>query len=693
MRLSIIRAVFIKEARELLRDRRSLAVMFGLPLVLYPLLAIGIASLGKAKKDELTEASAKVVLINAAAAPELEKMMSAKDSGIELAPPALETDARKQLSDGSADAVVEIPAELQKRALAGEKVEIQVVLDRSRTSADFVEKKIKKGIDGFQKWVIEQRLAARGVPETVLTPVDFSVDDVANSAQRFGHLFGQALPVLLMMTGMLGALFPALNATTTERELGTLEALLLTPANRFELLTAKGLLVLLCGLLTAGLNMLSMSLVLVRTFSLISGGLQKFSVSPITLALAYLAAVPTLIFFSALVLIVGLVARNFREANSFATPVMLIPLSAFAVAMMEPKPTAALLITPVANTTIVIREVLTGRATVWQFMAAFVSSALYAGIILSLAGRLFSSEQLVNPAWEPLSLKLFKRRKGGSDIRRLPAVDEALVLFCVVLLLLFYVSPYFAKHDRLLDMVLGNELVLILAPVLVFAFIGRWDWVKTFSLRNTSFMLFIAAGLIGGGISPWTKLAQQGLEHFWPSDLATQALETELFVKSLQAHAILTVLLTGLLAGVCEEMLFRGPIQASMMRRLPAGAAIIFTAILFAAIHLDVHGLPIRTAIGALLGYIVWSTGSIWPAMLAHMLFDSTQLAIAGWQVHLESAGRASPSSSGITTIDVLALVLGAIAIAAGMFLWRRSQPTSPSPALTSLSTPAQATV
>ena len=41
MRFSIVRSVFAKELREMLRDRRSLTVMFGLPLVLYPLLAIG----------------------------------------------------------------------------------------------------------------------------------------------------------------------------------------------------------------------------------------------------------------------------------------------------------------------------------------------------------------------------------------------------------------------------------------------------------------------------------------------------------------------------------------------------------------------------------------------------------------------------------------------------------------------------
>ena len=46
----------------------------------------------------------------------------------------------------------------------------------------------------------------------------------------------------------------------------------------------------------------------------------------------------------------------------------------------------------------------------------------------------------------------------------------------------------------------------------------------------------------------------------------------------MQTHVVFKVIVIGLLAGVCEEMLFRGPIQISMLRKVPAWAAIGFTA-------------------------------------------------------------------------------------------------------------------
>ena len=675
-RLEVIKTVFLKEAREMLRDRRSLVVMFGLPLVLYPLAALGIASIGSNKKQELTERVARVAMPDGSAAPHLRVLIEPK-SGVELVTDHSGEELPKMLAEGKLDAIIEVPPGLEDDALAGKSVEVHFKIDRSRSEADYVDRKLQKIADEYQKWVIEQRLAKHGVPEAVLTPVKHVTDDVASKAQRFGRVLGQALPVLLLMTGMLGALFPALNATTTERELGTLETLLVTPAGRTDLLVAKGALVLVCALLTAGLNMLSMSLVLLRSFTMIDGA-PKFSISGSMLVLSYVAAVPALILFSAVVMIVGLSARNFREANAFATPVMLIPLAAMVIGIMEPPATPALLITPVANTTIIIRQVLTGRAESGPFLLAFASSCLYAGLILSAAGRVFSSEQLVNPAWEPLSLKGLRR--GGKRVRRLPAIDEALVLFCGCLLLLFYISPSILAHVRsegwkLLAAVVSTQLLLILLPTLLLAKSAGWNWTETFSLRRARGPLLLAATLIGAGLAPWAGFLYTAQEAWWPRDPDTAKQQTELFLSSLSAHPFLTVIVVGLLAGICEEMLFRGPVQASLLRRVPPWIAIIFAAVLFSAAHLDLHGLVMRAGLGVLLGWMVWRSGSIFPAMLAHAAFDSTQLAIAAWTMH--HSGSSAAHGFHVGAADVIMLGIGAAVIVVAVMLWRRGAKSS----------------
>src|SRR4029453_16239599 len=94
---------------------------------------------------------------------------------------------------------------------------------------------------------------------------------------------------------------------------------------------------------------------------------------------------------------------------------------------------------------------------------------------------------------------------------------------------------------------------------------------------------------------------------------------------------ILLPIAIGVLAGVCEELLFRGPIQTGLIRRMPMWAALIISAILFAAAHLDVYGFSVRAIISIVLGYLVIRTGSIFPAMIAHGVYDLTKVAEASY--------------------------------------------------------------
>jgi sodium transport system permease protein len=387
-------------------------------------------------------------------------------------------------------------------------------------------------------------------------------------------MLAMALPVLLLLTGMLGAMFPAVNATTTERELGTLETLLVTPAGRTELLVAKAALVLLCGLLTAGLNMLSMALVLWRSVSMMQAAIGPLKISISSMILTYVAAVPTLITFSTIVLIVGLLARNFREANSLATPVMMIPLASMLVGIAEPDVSAGLLVTPVANTTIIIREVMTGRVSALAFVLAFASSCLYAGLLLSVAARVFTSEQLVNPAWEPVSLTGLKFGAGRRRRRRLPAIDEAFALFAVVMLLSFYITPSLV-HWPLIPMLTAVELLLIAAPAVLFATIGHYDWIATFQWRRAPWPALVGGALVGLGLVPWADFLYAMQVHVWKPDPNTARVMGQIFLPALAAHPWLTPIVVGVLAGVCEEILFRGPIQTGLLRRMPVRAALI----------------------------------------------------------------------------------------------------------------------
>ena len=69
-----------------------------------------------------------------------------------------------------------------------------------------------------------------------------------------------------------------------------------------------------------------------------------------------------------------------------------------------------------------------------------------------------------------------------------------------------------------------------------------------------------------------------------------------------------------------EELLFRGLVLRSLSARLPGGLAVLLSAILFGAIHLDALQGMGALLIGLYLGFLALATGSLWPAIAAHAL-------------------------------------------------------------------------
>lgn len=77
-------------------------------------------------------------------------------------------------------------------------------------------------------------------------------------------------------------------------------------------------------------------------------------------------------------------------------------------------------------------------------------------------------------------------------------------------------------------------------------------------------------------------------------------------------------------AGVGEELFFRGVLQRLLIRWFKSPwAGILATAALFSAIHFQFDGFLPRFMLGILLGGIYWYSGSLWPAIIAHFVYDA----------------------------------------------------------------------
>lgn len=80
---------------------------------------------------------------------------------------------------------------------------------------------------------------------------------------------------------------------------------------------------------------------------------------------------------------------------------------------------------------------------------------------------------------------------------------------------------------------------------------------------------------------------------------------------------------TVLVAPACEEIAFRGLLFTALMKRgMSGGGAVVVSAVIFAAFHLEPTRFPLLFALGLALGEVRRRTGSTSAAIVTHMLIN-----------------------------------------------------------------------
>ena len=110
---------------------------------------------------------------------------------------------------------------------------------------------------------------------------------------------------------------------------------------------------------------------------------------------------------------------------------------------------------------------------------------------------------------------------------------------------------------------------------------------------------------------------------------ASEDQAAELTKQILDIHSIgqlaISVAVIGVMAGLSEEVLFRGALLRTMQHsRLGTHAAVWIAAIVFSAFHMQFFGFFPRLILGAWFGYLLVWARSLWVPIIAHALNNST---------------------------------------------------------------------
>lgn len=110
----------------------------------------------------------------------------------------------------------------------------------------------------------------------------------------------------------------------------------------------------------------------------------------------------------------------------------------------------------------------------------------------------------------------------------------------------------------------------------------------------------------------------------------------------------LSLFVIALAPGICEEVMFRGTIMSAYGSK-GKKKAIIYSAILFGAFHLNLQNLLGPIALGIVLGITVYKTNSIYAGMIGHTISNGIAVTIG----FLATKGIDGMSSSDIPALEI----------------------------------------
>ena len=390
MSLNQIPVIYKKEMLDTVRDRRTLISMIILPVAAMPLLLFVLGKFISSAEKKAGEEAVTIAVRGGDAVPGLVEAL--KKSGFELA-------ASDDLQ--AAMGKKEIAAGLETATAAGGGIEMRIYSDDTRPASGIAARKIRAALDQFKDEKIRGQLRGFGVPEAVLTPFLVKTVNVAPPAKLAGFFWGSIVTYFVVFLMFSGGMYPAIDLTAGEKERRTLEIYLASPAGRDAIVLGKILATTTAVLVTALLSILSV-LISIRytTFGESSGKLHaitgRMPLDAQTWGLVFLALIPTAVMAASLMIAIALLAKSFKEAQSYLTPLIMavvLPLVAGMLPGIELTPALALV--PLFNICQLIKEIFVGEFTWPGYAVTMAANTVYAALAFWLAVRVFKSERVL----------------------------------------------------------------------------------------------------------------------------------------------------------------------------------------------------------------------------------------------------------------------------------------------------------
>jgi sodium transport system permease protein len=668
MNWSNVKLVFLREVRDQLRDRRTLFTIAVLPLLLYPLLGMSFLQVAQF----MHEHPLPIWIVGTDFLPEQPSLLedghfsSQFCSEQEARLLQLQIDAaipdgiddidfaahaKQEIQAGKYAVVVRFPPEflvgLERLGgnLTDEALEAsadqehlpgmpEIIFDAASDKSRIGFERTRRVLTAWRQAIVQEFLAARHIPPRVTDPFKIESVDVSGEVRRRAALWSKILPFVALVWALTGAFYPAVDLCAGEKERGTLETLLSSPAERSEIVWGKLLTITLFSMATSVLNLFSMGFTATAVIHLQPGQFPMGAPPVAAMGWLLLALIPVSMLFSALALAVAAFARSTKEGQYYLMPLLMISFPLMILPMLPAvELTLGTSLVPITGMVLLLRGLVEGQyADVLVYAPPVILVTLGAALMaIRWAVDQFNNETVLFRESERWGFQLWLRhlvRDSGAT----PTFMQAIACGVLLLTVRFFATlavkqPQTWTEYAILQLV--TLVALVAAPALIMTMVLTRSPRATLLLRMPRWTLVGWALLLALAIHPAAMLLAEAVQRLYPISEEVLVQLQDVQVVILDAPSIWYILgLMALAPAICEELAFRGFMLSGLRHLGHKWTAIVISSVFFGLTHGILQQSITACLIGIVIGYIAVQTGSLLPGIAFHLVYNSLSLLI-----------------------------------------------------------------
>lgn len=369
-----------KEIREIIRDKKSLMMMFIMPLFI-PAFAIGMSFYFEAEADKDIKEYNKIGI--AYEVTEAEETIF-KELQID---PVYDTLENLKEKYDAGEIYLYITKEDKNYTLHGNYSETTTLADTLATSY----------LEAYKMYLQAEYLVDHDINPLEVIDILRVQEDIVMEENPFVKMITQESFMFLMAALAISAIYAATDSIAGEKEKGTLETLLTFPVKAKDIILGKFLSISLSSIITGIFSIFLM----IASLSYINGAFDVYkdlnvvpSIS--TIIYTFFIVIIYSLFISGLCIAIASKTKSYKEAQSALTPISFVSIFPSMIVMLAGIKTSTVLsLIPFLNVSLIFNDMLAGKVDILNLILVAISSIIFIAIILSIIIKQYKSEKVL----------------------------------------------------------------------------------------------------------------------------------------------------------------------------------------------------------------------------------------------------------------------------------------------------------